>query len=310
MIKNKNIISRNVDLRKVLPRGIDYHDDNVILIDSLQNIDTKHTIMKMDAYIVMVCLKGESSFNINNILYTISEEDFLVCHPNAILEYDKISKDFDCCGFVFSSKYVRQLNLLSNENWNLRVFLEKNPVFSLTSKEVRVFRQYYDLLLSKFIDPPHKYQKELIKAILQAFSYDFYRVREHFIRQALQKELSSAENLFKKFINLLSSFAPQERKVTFYAEKLFVSSKYLSKVSKSQSGYTASELINKFVTREIEFMLKHPDKSIKEIAHEMNFPNTSFFGKYVKANLGISPRQYRKRLIEKEISEFEDSDDE
>lgn len=78
MIKNKNIISRNVDLRKVLPRGIDYHDDNVILIDSLQNIDTKHTIMKMDAYIVMVCLKGESSFNINNILYTISEEDFLV----------------------------------------------------------------------------------------------------------------------------------------------------------------------------------------------------------------------------------------
>lgn len=150
----------------------------------------------------------------------------------------------------------------------------------------------------------------MIKAILQAFSYDFYRVREHFIRQALQKELSSAENLFKKFINLLSSFAPQERKVTFYAEKLFVSSKYLSKVSKSQSGYTASELINKFVTREIEFMLKHLDKSIKEIAHEMNFPNTSFFGKYVKANLGISPRQYRKRLIEKEISEFEDSDDE
>ena len=37
----------------------------------------------------------------------------------------------------------------------------------------------------------------------------------------------------------------------------------------------------------------HSDKSIKELAIEFDFPNPSFFGKYVKAKLGISPASYR-----------------
>ena len=36
-------------------------------------------------------------------------------------------------------------------------------------------------------------------------------------------------------------------------------------------------------------------RSIKEIANELDFPNTSFFGKYVREHLGQTPMEYRRK---------------
>ena len=52
---------------------------------------------------------------------------------------------------------------------------------------------------------------------------------------------------------------------------------------------TPSTLINEYTMEHIKYQLRNSDKSIKEIAEEFNFPNQSFFGKYVKAHLGVSP---------------------
>lgn len=295
MEKDKNIISRNEDLQGILSEGIAYYDDDIMVIDKLQHIKTERAIMKIDAYIIVLCLKGKGSFSMNDTSHTIDENDLLVCHPNVILEHTMVSVDFECCGFVFSSKYVQQLNAVLNENWNLKMLFEKYPILSLRPRESTAFIQYYNLLRTKFIDSSHKYRKEIIRSILQAFSYDFYRIQERFIQQVPPNTLTSSEALFKKFIGLLPVFTLKERKVTFYAEKLCITPKYLSSVCKEQSGYTASGLINQFVIKEIQFRLKQSDKSIKEIANEMNFPNVSFFGKYVKAHLYMSPKEYRKK---------------
>ncbi len=67
---------------------------------------------------------------------------------------------------------------------------------------------------------------------------------------------------------------------------------------KSVVGRTASTLINDAVMREIKRQLKYSDKSIKEIALAMDFPNLSFFGKYVKAHLGMPPTEYRREVRE------------
>lgn len=279
MEKDKNIISRNIELHGILSEGIAYYDDDIMIIDRLQHINAGHAIMKIDAYIIILCLKGKGSFSMNDTSHTINENDLLVCHPNVILEHTMVSVDFECCGFVFSSKYVRQLNAVLNENWNLRMLFEKHPILSLIPRESTAFIQYYNLLRTKFIDSSHKYRKEMICSILQAFSYDFYRIQERFMQLVPQNTLSSSENLFQKIISLLPVFTLKERKVTFYAEKLYITPKYLSSVCKEQSGYTASELIKQFVIKEIQFRLKQSDKSVKEIADDMNFPEHFLFRK-------------------------------
>ncbi|WP_287679026.1 helix-turn-helix domain-containing protein, partial [Bacteroides sp.] len=79
-------------------------------------------------------------------------------------------------------------------------------------------------------------------------------------------------------------------------EKLFVTPKYLSAICKEISGETASDIITRYVKKDIECLLKQPNKTIKEIANELDFANLSFFGKYVKRIFGVSPKEYRENI--------------
>ena len=105
--------------------------------------------------------------------------------------------------------------------------------------------------------------------------------------------------LFKRFIELLSASQIKARSVSFYAEKLFVTSKYLSTVCKQICGKTALELINQLVMEDITKLLKFSEKSIKKITDYLDFPNISFFGKYIKAHTEFSPTEYRRQLSQK-----------
>lgn len=58
----------------------------------------------------------------------------------------------------------------------------------------------------------------------------------------------------------------------------------------------ALEVINRCIIDDVRRLLHNPDKSVKEISNELGFPNLSFFGKYVKRMLGMSPKAYRKSL--------------
>ena len=77
---------------------------------------------------------------------------FFICHPNIILESSMVSMDFESRSICLSPEYVRQLTVINNDSWDIRLFLGKNPVLSLTQDEVRTFCWYYDLLKYKTHD--------------------------------------------------------------------------------------------------------------------------------------------------------------
>ena len=86
----------------------------------------------------------------------------------------------------------------------------------------------------------------------------------------------------------------KERSVSFYANKLCLTPKHLSGVVKEVSGKTAGEWIDRLVILEARAMLKTTEMSIQQIAEHLNFANQSFFGKYFKHYVGISPKEYRR----------------
>lgn len=107
------------------------------------------------------------------------------------------------------------------------------------------------------------------------------------------KYIPRIDYLFKQFMDLLSNHFMQERSVRFYASKLCITSKYLSMAVKQASGKTPTAWITEKVINEIKHRLRHSQATITEIAFEFNFCNISFFGKYFKAQIGMSPLHYR-----------------
>jgi len=100
--------------------------------------------------------------------------------------------------------------------------------------------------------------------------------------------------LYDRFMDLLFEVSPVKRSVTFYAEKLCVTPKYLSSIVKEYSGKTACEMIREKTLNEMTYRLRYTTETVKEIAFQLDFPNLSFFGKFFKSFMGMSPMKYRK----------------
>lgn len=273
-----------------------YKDDRMIIIDNSNVTDTLNTSpIKSEWFVALLCIEGESTIYINNEMYSIHKNDILLCHPQTIFEHKITNLDFKYCGFCLSPEYVKQISLISSNSWNAILFIENNPIIALDENESSLFLQYYNLIRSKFETESQHHLKQLIDMLLQAFIYEFHDSMEKRIKID-PPQYNSADNLFTSFLNILVNSYPKERSVSYYADKLFVTPKYLSAICKEISGETASDIITRYVKKDIECLLKQPNKTIKEIANELEFSNLSFFGKYVKRIFGVSPKEYRENL--------------
>ncbi|WP_444327423.1 helix-turn-helix domain-containing protein, partial [Paraprevotella clara] len=155
---------------------------------------------------------------------------------------------------------------------------------------------YYSLISVKIGDKNKLGYRESMLCLLKSFMCELYGVIGRYISVGAVN-YSQGHNLFKGFLDLLTSVYPKPRSVSFYAETLNVTSKYLSSVCKATCGETASMLIHKAVTKDIADLLSYSNKSIKEIMVELDFPSLSFFGKYVKKHFGVGPKEYRSKRL-------------
>ena len=84
-----------------------------------------------------------------------------------------------------------------------------------------------------------------------------------------------------------------EREVTFYADRLCISTRYLSTIVRSIAHTTAKEFIDRSVILEIKMLLQSTDLSVQEIAYRLHFPDQSYLGRFFKKHTGESPTEYR-----------------
>jgi YesN/AraC family two-component response regulator len=85
----------------------------------------------------------------------------------------------------------------------------------------------------------------------------------------------------------------EQRGLDFYADKLCITPKHLSKVIKAISDKPANDWIDEHVVLEAKALLKSTNMTIEQISDELNFPSQSFFGKYFKRVTGMSPKEYK-----------------
>ena len=247
-----------------------------------------------EAFICVFCLEGKATAVIEGKEYHIEKGDLVFSHPNQFIQSALVSCDFKCRGILMSPTYFESIFMLGGNIWEMSYLLRNQPLFHLDEKLSDMFLFNFEILKRKLgtVDLPH--HNQIVKLMLQSMLYEFYDfISPMFNQQMTERNYSSADVIFKHFMSIASAEAPRRRDVSYYADKLCITPKYLSAICKKQTGNTASEIINKMTVRYISEMLHSSDKSIKEIASDTGFDNLSFFGKYVKRELGMSPREYR-----------------
>ena len=209
--------------------------------------------------------------------------------PEQIVQQGGRSDDFSGSFIAVSRDFMDLVIPTMQQLFPMFFMIKERPCIAVTADELQAFEEYHSFLWSKVKLKDNPYRKEITQGLLMALFYEIYDIYQgHAVKERTPK--SRKEDLFERFIRYVYEFYKEERSVSFYADKMFLTPKHLSTVVKEVSGKTAGEWIDSLVILEAKAMLKSSEQSIQEIADELHFANQSFFGKYFKHHTAFRPR--------------------
>lgn len=276
----------------------------ILLSDEMDGIREYCKTRASGTMTVLFCVAGSIDVEINNKIYHVGHKDMYVRLPAFETVFGKYeaSPDFRFCQITFSESVFDQLMLeqmrIEPRWWDKQQYIKINPIIHLSDAGVELFNAYYRVLVIKMQEPESDYRRNIIKQVASAASMEVLCHLDqeiHFSESNIdRKSISQSDYLFHQFMRLLQ-IHPYQREVQWFAEQMNITPKYLSEISKSRSGQSASEWISQITVAEIKRYLRYSTLPIYEIAERMQFPNTSFFCQYTKKHTGLTPNQIRNR---------------
>lgn len=247
--------------------------------------------LKFSATVSVFVEQGECIADINLITYRIEAPSIVNIRKSHILQIKSISDDFVASCIVISKRFSDNLFLFLRDNIQYSIALRHNVVKidqSMVTPFNHLFKQMSEI--SADTTNPNAYQAQVltISAFFHSTGYKCYR-------HISDNQMKSNNHIPDRFITLVQQHFKNERFLDFYAAKLGITPKHLSRKVKAITGYTAVEWIERYVILEAKVLLKSTNLSVQQISNELNFPSQSFFGKYFKKNIGMSPKEFRNK---------------
>lgn len=246
---------------------------------------------RLKACIFALCTDGTITVSINLIDTEIKQGDFVVLLPGTIIQiYEPKGKIK--VGFIgFSSNSLIGVNLIQSALRSFPAILEY-PVIHVNNIIASYFNEYFSLW-AHITTGPYPPDTRMVQSCLEQLLYTISKLYNNQPQpQRLPK--SRKETICHNFIQLVIENYAHERQAQFYANKLGLSQQYLSNIVRQTMGENILNIIARVVLTDVKAKLKSTDMTIQEIAYSLNFPSASFFGKYFKRHMGISPQEYRK----------------
>jgi AraC family transcriptional activator of pobA len=220
--------------------------------------------------------------------YEIEAPSLITLGPSVIRSFRKRSEQVKMDIIFFKDTYLL-------EQYADRLFLNKYEFFENGDLHVLAIKEAYQIKFSKLFEiikltqgTANYHQAEIIRNEIDAYQ------KQHAVGV---QSLLSGYTLFAKFKQLLNRNYMHERKLEFYANHLHVMPKSLSAAVKKQTGRSAGKWIDETIALEAKVLLQNKTLTVSQISGMLNFSDQSVFGKFFRANSGLSPVAYRKMFL-------------
>lgn len=264
--------------------------EDVVLFNTLNYFPSFNYPFKSDIFIEIFCITGHLDLNINLNEYHIEAPAVFSMMPDKIIQFKSASDDFSAKFMLLSNTFLSGLLSGPQERLPMYLSVQNDPMSTLNEEEFNSMLEYFRLYQKEIRKVQNPYRLETIRHLVQA---QFYATRYLNENLSDQQDKSRHEALTEEFLNLVNMHYREQREVGFYAEKLHLTPKYLSKIIKHNSGKSANQWIDDNVILEAKALLKSTNMNIQQISDHLSFPSQSFFGKYFKRKTGFSPKEYR-----------------
>lgn len=268
--------------------------EDSFFVGTINCSDMPHHLFKLEDACIFFCHSGEARIEIDLLEYDITPNTQIIFLPNSIINYSYASPDLSISYITFSNAFFQEATVRLDPSFFH--FLKENPVVTLPVERTRTINGLIIALEDLYKDKENCFRLQILRNYIQSFLLDIYDKTHRIFEQNRPEGISRQEELFKRFIQLIHKHCLNQREVSFYAQKMFITPRYLSAITQAVAGETAKNIIDKHVILEIKVLLESTDLSIQEIAIRLQFPDQSFFGRYFKKHTSISPQYYRRKL--------------
>ncbi len=292
------------ELRAIFPQSTinDTLSDDLFISEMryISEMDIMKYPCRFRGYLAFFCIEGHFELEINLKRFSVRENSLFLYTPGNIVRVANISKEEkEMVHFIvvaISSDLMSSTRFDFNKLYDESLHLLENPSVVLSEQEKELCKSYLSLIneVSELKIPN---TKESVTSLISSIFYLMGALWGNRVTEAIKNQDEGSirsKAIFESFLKLVRDYHTKERNLSFYADKLFLTPKYLSKLIKTVSGKSAHEWIDSFVILEAKNLLKYSDMSIKSIVYELNFPNQTTFYRFFKTKTGMTPSEYRK----------------
>ena len=295
-----------MEIQDVKPRkGSDTYrigdNDDLVVMENMGTIPSGSVCLQNHG-IIFFCTEGRAQFEYDGNVVQIQKNDMFLYMVHSTACNFLASSDFNC----------RQIWFTRSELWNIEIYnlisvadmslLKLRPVVHLNDDDVKLCDTYFRLLCSRIKLSKSQLTSYIVRSLLGTMLLELLSIMrrnsEQLSEQLRQEGLNPSihkKRIIDDFMRLVERSDGRIRRVDEFAAQLNVTPKYLSTILKEVMNRRPSTYIQLYTLKAIEHRLRFTDMTMQEISHDLNFPNPSFFGKYCKEHLGMTPLEYRMK---------------
>lgn len=242
---------------------------------------------------LLFCRDGSAEATVNQHQGPVCRNTLLLLLPGSVLMLTNRTSDFRMVYCAFSR------DLFSEAAFRLEPAffhaLGKTPISYPPRRIIEGAVIWFQMASYTYRDRGNVFRNTIIRNRLQNVLLEIYDKLQRFAakQHRVPDTTTRQMELFHRFVALLHENCSRERDVAFYADKLCISTRYLSSIVRGVAHSSAKEFIDRSVMLEIKVLLQTTDLSVQEIAYRLHFPDQSYLGRYFKKHTGESPTEYR-----------------
>ena len=239
------------------------------------------------------CHKGFCEFKYNNNVYRLKVGECLIIRRGDLVERVNESDDFHVDVVYVTPEFIEVSTPHSNYGMKGSMALFNDPIIHLNPEQQKVCALDFDYIKRRLALTTHNFHRDAMINAIQCMIIDFFDF--HASLYGNEKITSQYADLMERFLALLErGDFRKNRDIGYYADKLCVTTKYLSEVCKKVSGFPANYWINRYTVLDISRQLRDKKRSFTELTDLYGFSSPSYFSRYVQKYLGASPTDFRE----------------
>lgn len=279
--------STNLDARFFERIGALHYRDDVMLFEQPAFRYHANRLLQFDYAMLAFVVDGQADMQIEERTYHLENHDQLILLPGQNTAMKYLSDDFRARFVLLSKNFVSYLT--TEDSYVFVQMIRNNPIIRPGGQVVNTFDSCYDLLKATLMQEDNPYQRQMLYHIIKTYIYGtmYYTTPEVPVVRTREEELTY------RFMELVEHHYREHHSLGFYAEKMHLTGKYISKCVTQSTGQSGMHVIAGRIIQQAKLMLLTRQKTIAQIGFELGFSDQSAFGKFFCKHTGESPQRWR-----------------